>query len=127
LKNEDFEVDKSDLKSKNWSSGLILQGLWISQILHPDPSNKDWKELVQYSFLTKIMTPVTSYLVVETQAQKEILKEKQKEVLSSNYTYDISDDAESMSEPNFWIMSSILAIAILIFQRRKKELIKITA
>ena len=42
-------------------------------------SEKNWINLVQYSFISKIMNPTTSYLVVENEAQKAMLKKKQEQ------------------------------------------------
>lgn len=68
--------------------------------------------MVKYSFKAKIMTPVTSYLVVENEAQKEMLKKKQEEVLSGKQSLDLSEDAVRMSEPELLLL---VVLVILIF------------
>jgi hypothetical protein len=80
--------------------------------LHPECSGKEWNNLVKYSFKAKIMTPVTSYLVVENEAQKEMLKKKQEEVLSGKQSLDLSEDAVRMSEPELLLL---VVLVILIF------------
>ena len=81
LKSDVFEVDKTEINKKSWNSGLLMQAKWRSQILHPENSDTEWLDLVRNSFTSHIMTPVTSFLVVENEAQKAILKRKQQQVL----------------------------------------------
>ena len=87
LKKDEFEVNDTEIQEKNWKSALIMQGQWNSQILHPETSDKEWLNVVKYSFISKVMTPVTSYLVVENEAQKAMLKKKQEKVLSGNASF----------------------------------------
>ena len=123
LKNQLFETNVTDIKEKNWQSALAMHSQWTSQILHPEKSDKEWLNLVKYSFKSKIMTPVTSYLVVENEAQKAILKKKQQQVLSSNKSLDLEEDAQSMSEPGLILMLILLGLALL-FKEKRKLLLK---
>jgi len=120
LKNDIFDVNPQEIKEKNWQSALTMQAKWRSQVLHPEISNKEWLNLVKYSFVSKIMTPVTSYLVVENEAQKAILKKKQEQVLSSNKSLDLDEDTQRMSEPRLWILTILLGLALLYKQLRKR-------
>ena len=113
LKNDIFEINPQEIKEKNWQSALIMQAKWRSQVLHPETSGKAWLNVVKYSFVSKIMTPVTSYLVVENEAQKAILKKKQEQVLSGNQSLDLDEDTQRMSEPNLWILTILLGIVLL--------------
>jgi len=122
LKNEIFDVPSQSIKEKNWQSALIMQGKWNSQNLHPEKSEKEWLNLVKYSFLSKVMMPVTSYLVVENNAQKAILKKKQDQVLSVNKSLDLGEDTQTMSEPGFIVMSIILGLILWINSKRKRKL-----
>ena len=119
LKNDIFEVDEQNIKEKNWQSALTMQGKWNSQILHPETSDKEWLNLVKYSFLSKVMTPVTSYLVVENEAQKAILKKKQEQVLSSNKSLDLGEDTQRMTEPSFILLTVLLGLVL--WYRKKNE------
>jgi len=80
--------------------------------LHPEKALKEWQNLVKYSFVSKILTPETSYLVVENEAQKAALLSKQKEVLSSNKLLDLNEDTQRMSEPNLWVLLALLCLAL---------------
>jgi hypothetical protein len=124
LKNDIFEIDETEIKEKSWQSGLIMQGSWQSQVLHPEIADKEWLSLVKYSFVSNIMMPVSSYLVVENEAQKAALEKKQQRVLASNHSLDIgedtpdfSEDTQQMSEPDFWVLAILFGVAL--WYRRK--------
>lgn len=121
LKNDLFVVNDQSIKEKNWQTALTMQGKWNSQILHPETSDKEWLNLVKYSFLSKVMTPVTSYLVVENEAQKAILKRKQEQVLSSSKSLDLGEDTQRMSEPSFITLTILLGLALWYRQRRQRK------
>lgn len=118
LKRDVFDMEPNEIKPKNWQSGLLMQGKWYAQILHPETADKEWLNLIKYSFMSKIMTPVTSYLVVENEAQKKILKKKQQQVLASNKSLDLDEGVQQMSEPNLLILMVFLGI-IFWFKKRK--------
>ena len=125
LPNSKFEILPSDIKAKDWNSGLYLQGKWISHTLHPEISETEWLPFVRYSFISKFLTPVTSYMVVENEAQKEALKRKQEQVLSSNKSLDVGEDVQRMSEPNFYLLLGLFGCILLIrhylIQNKKKN------
>ena len=113
LKKDNFKITETEIREKNWQSALTMQAKWMSQILHPETSNKEWLNMVKYSFVSKVMTPVTSYLVVENEAQQAILKKKQAQVLSGNKSLDPGEDTQRMSEPGLWILAILLGLAFL--------------
>ena len=124
LKKDEFEVNETEIKEKNWQSALIMQGQWNSQILHPEISDKEWLNMVKYSFISKVMTPVTSYLVVENEAQKAMLKKKQEQALSGNKSLDLGEDTQRMNEPSLILLTILLGLVIWYREKRKRHLIK---
>jgi len=116
-----FSIDEGALGEKKWQSGLLMQGKWMDRVLNPQTSQKDWLSLVRYSFISKIMNPYTSYMAVENEAQKAVLKRKQEEVLSGNKSLDPGEDTQKMSEPGFWVLALLLGIAYALKTRRKKR------
>lgn len=122
LKNSLIESDTIKIEKKKWLAGVSMHARYMSQFLHPEVSQKQWVQLVKDSFASKIMTPFTSYLVVENEAQKAILKKKQKQVLSGNRLLDIGNDVESMSEPSLWLILFLL-VSFLFYQNKKKKAI----
>ena len=119
LKDDLFKVSKDEIKEKSWSSALLLHGQRMSQTLHPETSDKGWLEMISFSFISKIMTPATAYLVVENEAQKAMLKKKQEQVLSGNKSLDLSEDAQGMSEPGLMVLTIFLVLAIMYKEWRK--------
>ncbi len=119
LKKDLFETTNEELKEKRWLSALTLQAKWRSQTLHPEIADQEWLNLVKSSFITKVLTPVTAYLVVENEAQKAILKKKQEEVLSGNRSFDVQEDAQRMSEPGLWVL--ILLFCLVMWLKNMKE------
>ena len=124
FKNEEITISENNIKNKEWESGLLLHGMWTSQNIYPETANKEWLNLVRYSFASKIMTPVTSYLVVENKAQKEMLKKKQEQVLSGNKSLDIETTEQRMSEPNTIILLVLFGLVILFLENRKRRMNK---
>lgn len=118
LKNKIFNLSENDIKEKKWKSALKMQANWTSQVLNPEKYNKEWLKLIKYSFMSKVMTPLTSYIVVENEAQKAILKKKQKKVLSGNKSLDLGNKTRRMSEPSLIILGLLLALILWIRKRR---------
>jgi len=121
FKKDIFETTETEIKEKNWQSASTMQANWRSQVLHPELSNKEWLNLVKYSFISKVMTPVTSYLVVENEAQKAMLRKKQEQVLSGNKSLDLGEDAQQMSEPGLFILTMLLGLILWFREKRKKQ------
>jgi hypothetical protein len=121
LKKDVFDVSEAEFKEKDWQSALTMQGKWRSQILHPETSDREWLNLVRYSFLTKVMTPVTSYLVVENEAQKAMLKKKQDQALSGNKSFDLGEDTQRMSEPGLMLLAILFGLIIWYREKRKRN------
>lgn len=121
LRKDIFEVSETEIKEKNWQSALTMQGQWTSQILHPENSDKEWLNMVKFSFISKVMTPVTSYLVVENEAQKAMLKKKQEQALSGNKSLDLGEDTQRMSEPSLILLTILLGLAIWYREKRKRQ------
>nr|WP_288834896.1 MSEP-CTERM sorting domain-containing protein [uncultured Flavobacterium sp.] len=119
LRNDIFQIEADEIKEKNWKSALLIHGKWNSHTLHPEISNNECLNLVKYSFISKVMTPMTSYLVVENEAQKKVLKKKQKQVLSSNMLLDIGEETQRMSEPGLLILTILLGFVFCI--KRKQQ------
>jgi hypothetical protein len=120
VKDFDYELSEQEISGKSWNSALKMQRKWLSQVFEPQSSNEVWNSLVKYSFISEVMTPFTSYIVVENEAQKAMLQKKQKQSLAGNQALDLGEnDLMSMSEPELLIFVFLLGIYWLI--RKKKS------
>ncbi|MCL2132277.1 MAG: MSEP-CTERM sorting domain-containing protein [Lentimicrobiaceae bacterium] len=122
LKNDIFEIPESEIREKDWQSALAMQGKWRSQILHPETSDDAWHNILKSSFISRIMTPATSYLVVENEAQKAMLKKKQEQALSSGKSLDLGETPQTMNEPSIWILATLFGLALIYRQIRGKTI-----
>lgn len=110
------------ITEKQWSSALLMQGQWMLQTLYPETSNTEWLNLVKNSFKSQIMTPVTSFIVVENEAQKALLAQKQKQTLEGNKNLDLEDpDTVAMSEPDMFIIIALFLIIVFIYKWKKSK------
>lgn len=104
---------------KTWLTALAMQGNWMQQTLLPQKGHEQWLTLVKASFLSKVMTPVTSYIAVENEAQKVMLKRKQEQVLSGNKSLDADEEAQRMSEPSIWMVLLLIGF-VAVFKYRNR-------
>ncbi len=104
--------------STPWENGLSMHGQWMMMHLYPEIGKSLWYTIIQNSFRARIMTPLTSFIVVENEAQKEVLLRKQKEVLSGDKNMDLSGDPQQMSEPGLWVL---LLIFLFLWLKHKKK------
>ncbi|WP_022823258.1 MSEP-CTERM sorting domain-containing protein [Hymenobacter norwichensis] len=89
---------------QGWKAGLWLQGYQTYAALHPAAAETMRLSAIKASFRSGIMTPLTSYLALENEAQKAALRRKQKEVLNAHAALDAGEDTQRMSEPEVWLL-----------------------
>lgn len=101
--------DENPAMVHEWKSALSLQGNWLEQQFYPERSKSEWLALVKASFQSQIMSPVTSFISLENEAQEKALLKKQEDVLKSNPSLDIGEEVR-MSEPGSWMVLVFLGI-----------------
>ncbi|GAB6124162.1 MSEP-CTERM sorting domain-containing protein [Dysgonomonas termitidis] len=121
-KDKTLAVNQDAINKKSWETGLLMQAQWMLQTLHPETAEKEWLSLLQNSFESGIMSPPTSYIVVENDAQKAILKKKQEEVMSGHRALDLNDETQPMSEPDLFILMVLSGLFYLWYRRRKAKI-----
>ena len=96
---------------------LELQAQSIFRLFHPE-REETWNLVLRKSFQTKVLVPETTYIVVETEAQKLALERKQEEVISGKSSLDIAEETQRMSEPGEWLLLAILFLFGIAYWRR---------
>ncbi|WP_046246987.1 MSEP-CTERM sorting domain-containing protein [Hymenobacter terrenus] len=81
--------------ANRWLAGLMLRGYGQWQSFHPETTDRERVPFIQASFRVGIMTPFTSYLALENEAQKAALRRKQTEVLAANASLDTLENDET--------------------------------
>lgn len=112
--------DESSISSeRQWIDALHLEGGWRAHQLDPSGGSRRWRELVRGSFQAQVMTPVTAWMCLEDDAQRNALLKKQEELLNADQALDAGDeDITSMSEPGIlWMLLPVLFV--LVVCRRK--------
>ncbi len=110
---------------RNWQAGLNLQGMWLRYQFNVKQSSSAHLDLIKQSMLTGILSPNTSYLVVENEAQKSALKKKQDQILSGNKNLNPDEETQRMDEPDLYILIALLTIAFLYHFRNHTKFSKI--
>lgn len=113
------------IKDNLWENASILWAYWKTYQLHPTSSYYlspgHHIDIIQGSFRTGIMTPLTSYISLENEAQKAALLAKQKQVLSGNPLLDAGEELTRMSEPSLWLLLGLIGVAFLARNYWKKR------
>ncbi|MFD1468423.1 MSEP-CTERM sorting domain-containing protein [Hymenobacter caeli] len=74
-----------------WLAGLWLSGYGQWQALHPAAADAQRLAFIQASFQNQLLTPLTSFLALENEAQKAALRRKQAQTLAANASLDAQE------------------------------------
>lgn len=121
LENGTIDVTTLETKGKTFENALALDAMWQTMQLYPELEDKHWKKLVKNSFASQVMTPLTSYIVLENEAQEAALKAKQAEMMNADLSVDAGEELKNMSEPPLWLMVLIAGLGLLFFRRKKMK------
>lgn len=118
--NHDFDLDEAlpEFKKVNPITALSLLETYSS--IFSQHSNKFWLPELKLAIENNILTSNTAFIVLENEAEKEVLKQKQKQVLAGKKSLDI-EEANQMSEPPLliFIIIGVVLFSIKLFRGRK--------
>ena len=135
--NEDTLIlTKGDITSDNveytsWENGVLLEALYRSYLLEPQKYIQKTHEVVKLSMSTHMMSPLTSFIVLENKAQEKVMLEKQKQILDSTKPIDINDITDQdvvnrniteMGEPSLYIIAFMVLLYAVV---KHKKIIKL--
>ncbi len=123
--NEDSIIIKGDkvifedkgLKSSKWESGVLLKAMYLNYIMHPENYFENSLNIVKESIINEVMSPLTSFIVLENEMQEKVMLEKQKEILATEKPIDIGDMTQ-MKEPSLLLIGFIIISWVLIKNRK---------
>lgn len=105
----------------NWEKGILQQVEYFQAIQHPEKKTENQFNLVKSSIASGVLSPYTAYIVLENEAQENMLKEKQKQILAAKSDFDLGENLPGeteMAEPGLLIMA-VLFMAALFVKKRK--------
>jgi hypothetical protein len=117
---EQFPSYSTDAAKKNWNACVYHQASWMALLLHPEITETHWKELAESGMQSGIMNHFTSYIVVETEAQEQVLLKKQEAVLSGHNSLD-AGESMGMPDGDLWITLALLVVMIFLPPMIKKR------
>ncbi|MGE6219728.1 MSEP-CTERM sorting domain-containing protein [Nubsella zeaxanthinifaciens] len=122
----DKKVCIEHFKQKSFEAALSMQASWQLVNVSQNFGNSEHLELIKQSMKYQILSPVTSFIVVENEAQKKMLQHKQRQILNGNKNLDTDEDTQSMSEPNLWLLIAIIVSILTLksYYSRKKTATK---
>lgn len=126
------EVDVKKLSEKNWANALEMFGDMQVQVMQPGLVEKRWHNSVAASFATRVMTPVTSFIVVENEMQKEALKRKQEQVLNAkkalsdtNNLANNNNNASTGAPVDGGVLALVAALAVYTYSLKRKKVAQV--
>ncbi|GAG09279.1 unnamed protein product, partial [marine sediment metagenome] len=102
-----------------YAKGLAAWQKYRNTVYSPYTINDQLPGIVKMSADCGIMTPATSYIVLENTAQLEMLKRKEKHSLSSNQALEFDEFMESPAPPVIFLAPFVFAL--LLFKTRRKK------
>lgn len=107
--------------ANDWEKAVAIKAMVRNYILNPNEEDA-WMQIITRSMQTGILSPFTSYISLENEAQKNALLHKQKQVLEGDKNFDI-DEVENMSEPSIWWYILALVVLALMSKKGRKMLL----
>ncbi len=85
------QMPPTALPNDPWQAGLAIYGRWLLQQLRLG-GQENWLAQIRWSWYARILSPQTSFTVLENQAQWEALRRKQQQVLAGKSFFDLTEE-----------------------------------
>ncbi|OHD05465.1 MAG: MSEP-CTERM sorting domain-containing protein [Spirochaetes bacterium GWD1_27_9] len=125
--NDSIIITDSKNDNKNIDENLLNQCVnitanYLKYSYNPDLQKKYFNDIYLASIKNRILSKLTTFIVLENEAQENLLLEKQKKILANKKYFDAGEEIDTnMSEPPILIMSLVLLLFIgFIIKRRFK-------
>lgn len=98
-----LEVNTNEIPQKVWANYAKIWVEWRDANLSPASLEGKRNSILRQSKELELLLPTTSFIVVESASQWEILKRKEKQSLSNHSALDFEDEQQT-SEPPWWLL-----------------------
>lgn len=104
-----YSLENTIFNHKSTPYNQALQLRLFEKLSSTNPSNKRkyWLKSLQQSFKQNILSHNTTYIALETEAQKKQLLKKQEDIINNKFNNNPSEEIR-MSEPYFWLLLLVL-------------------
>ncbi len=126
LLNDNFDPDINEVKASKWEQGIMLKAAYMSYLLHPEKYTDKSVAIVRSSINSNTLSPLTSFIVLENEAQEKAMLQKQKELLATDKPVDVNDMTE-MDEPAILLIAIPLMCVLLFVKKRRRAVRQITS
>jgi hypothetical protein len=117
------KTGKASDTQTSWETAVLQQSGYFQAILHPEMKTKNQFNLVKGSIASGILSPYTAYIVLENEAQENMLKEKQKQILAAKSDFDLGENLSEetvMAEPGLLVVA-VLFIGVVLLKKKKEH------
>lgn len=111
-----------DSNAKSLTAAIAQTAHWRKLQIQPNVYEQEWMLQLKANFSSGLMSPLSAYIVVENEAQKAMLLQKQAQAMDGNARLDLEEDVNNMSEPGFFLLLGLLLI-LGWYQNRNKKLV----
>lgn len=81
-----------------------------ASLAHPGVGNDPRAELLRLGYASGVLTPSTSYIVLENDAQREMLRRKEQQALGARAAYEFDEFLESPAPAWWWFLPLLLVL-----------------
>lgn len=106
----DSMTDGLQVPDTDWNAGLAMRGEWFRQSYFPNRStDSQWVDLLRAGIERRILSPATSFIVLETELQRETLRRKNEARIHGRKIMDAGEMAR-MDEPSWIYLLAMLTV-----------------
>ncbi len=110
---------EGDTGDSGWAAGA--EAWRLQTAMDRDPARDLRRKILQQSWRSGVLTEVGAYIVVENEAQRKMLQEKQRQALSADAAFDFEEqDDQDVPAPGLLAMVATFAAAAWLRRRRQR-------
>ncbi|MCP3688751.1 MAG: hypothetical protein GY784_10090, partial [Gammaproteobacteria bacterium] len=111
--------NKTFAENTSWAGYARTWAQWRKLSLNPANIEAERSNLLQLSKEQKLLLPVTSFIVVESESQWEMLSRKEKQALNNHSSLDFENTLKT-SEPPWWFLLACLLMFVYLSERKRR-------